>query len=84
MLNKYYVQILSLNKSGGNAQEVKAYNDFATAEEKYCDALSQYCGNEQTGYCVISILDSYGRPMNGYIFTINHLPDPNATPESEG
>ena len=76
MLNKYYVQILSLNLSGGNAQEVKAYADFPTAEKKYCDALSQYCGNDQTGYCVISIIDPYGRIMPGYTFTINHLPDP--------
>lgn len=82
MLNKYFVQILSLNKSSGNAQEVKPYDDFTTAEEKYCDALSQYCGNPQTGYCVISILDPYGRPMKDYTFTIDHLPKPE--PETEG
>lgn len=74
MLNKYYVQILCVNQSGGNSQEIKPYDTFEKAEEKYCDALSQYCGNPQTGYCIISIINPYGGVLKGYQFTINHLP----------
>ena len=81
MLNKYYVLVLSLNKSGGNAQEVKAYGTYNEAEEKYFDACSSYGGNEQTGYVIIQMLNTYGRVVPERSVTINRLPEPEPTPE---
>lgn len=73
MLTKYYVLILSLNKSGGNAQEVKAYDTYEKAEEKYFDALSSYGGNPQTGYAHVAMLDTYGREIKDRAVNINRL-----------
>ena len=74
MLNKYYVQILSLNKSGGNSEEIIRLDTYEAAEAKYYDKCSSYCGNAQTGYVVIQFLDSYGRTI--LRAEINHLPEP--------
>ena len=83
MLNKYYVLVLSLNKSGGNSQEVKAYGTYNEAEEKYFDECSSYGGNAQTGYVVIQMLNPYGRVVPERSVTINRLPEPEPTPEPE-
>ena len=83
MLNKYYVLVLSLNKSGGNSQEVKSYDTYETAEEKYFDACSSYGGNAQTGYVYIAMLDTYGRPVPERSVTIDRLPKPEPEPTPE-
>lgn len=74
MLNKYYVQVLSLNKSGGNSEEIIRKDDYNSAESTYYDKCSSYAGNAQTGYVVISLLDPYGRPLK--TATIDRLPQP--------
>lgn len=75
MLNKYYVLVLSLNKSGGNAEEIERKDTYESAESKYYDKCSSYAGNAQTGYVVIQLLDGYGRIMKSA--TIDRLPAPN-------
>jgi hypothetical protein len=79
MLNKYYVLILSLNKSGGNSEEITRKDDLTSAENLFYDKCSQYGGNAQTGYVVVSLLDPYGRAIKTE--TIDRLPAPE--PESE-
>ena len=74
MLNKFYVLILSLNKSGGNSEEIIRKDDYNSAESTYFDKCSSYAGNAQTGFVVIQLLDGYGRPIKGE--TINRLPEP--------
>lgn len=80
MLGKYYVLILSLNKSGGNAEEITRKDDLTSAENLFYDKCSQYGGNAQTGYVVVSLLDMYGRIIKSE--TIDRLPTPE--PEVEG
>lgn len=80
MLNKYYVLILSLNKSGGNSEEITRKDDLTSAENLFYDKCSSYGGNPQTGYVVVSILDMYGRTIKSE--TIDRLPAPE--PEVEG
>ena len=79
MLNKYYVLVLSINKSGGNAEEIQRFDDYNSAESKYYDKCSAYAGNDQTGYVVIELLDGYGRSI--MTATIDRLPQPE--PETE-
>lgn len=74
MLTKYYVLILSLNKSGGNAEEITRKDDLTSAENLFYDKCSQYGGNAQTGYVVVSLLDMYGRIIKSE--TIDRLPAP--------
>jgi hypothetical protein len=74
MLNKYYVLILSLNKSGGNAEEITRKETLTEAENLFYDKCSQYGGNAQTGYVVVSLLDMYGRIIKSE--TIDRLPAP--------
>lgn len=74
MLGKYYVLILSLNKSGGNAEEITRKDDLTSAENLFYDKCSQYGGNAQTGYVVVSLLDMYGRIIKSE--TIDRLPAP--------
>ena len=76
MLNKYYVLVLSINKSGGNSEEISRHDTYNDAEEKYYDKCSSYAGNVQTGYVVIQLLDGYGRVVNGKTATIDRLPTP--------
>lgn len=76
MLNKFYVLVLSLNKSGGNSEEITRHDDYNSAENKYFDKCSQLAGNAQTGYVVVQMLDGYGRPINGRTATIDRLPQP--------
>ena len=79
MLNKYYVLILSLNKSGGNSEEITRKDDLTSAEKLFYDKCSQYGGNAQTGYVVVSLLDMYGRIIKSE--TIDRLPAPEPEPE---
>lgn len=79
MLNKYYVLILSLNKSGGNSEEITRKDDLTSAENFFYDKCSQYGGNAQTGYVVVSLLDMYGRIIKSE--TIDRLPAPEPEPE---
>ena len=79
MLGKYYVLILSLNKSGGNAEDITRKETLTEAENLFYDKCSQYGGNAQTGYVVVSLLDMYGRIIKSE--TIDRLPAPE--PESE-
>lgn len=74
MLNKYYVLVLSLNKSGGNSEEITRKDDYNSAESLYYDKCSSYAGNAQTGYVVIQLLDPYGRSI--LTATIDRLPEP--------
>lgn len=78
MLNKYYVLVLSLNKSGGNSEEITRHDDYESAESKYFDKCSNYAGNAQTGYVVIQLLDQYGRAIKSE--TIDRLPHPEPEP----
>lgn len=80
MLGKYYVLILSLNKSGGNAEEITRKETLTDAENLFYDKCSAYGGNPSTGYVVVSILDMYGRTIKSE--TIDRLPTPE--PEVEG
>ena len=81
MLNKYYVLVLSLNKSGGNSEEITRHDTYESAESKYYYKGSNYAGNAQTGYVVIQLLDGYGRSiMNA---TIDRLPEPEPEPTEE-
>lgn len=79
MLNKFFVLILSLNKSGGNSEEIIRKDDYSSAESTFYDKCSSYAGNAQTGYVVIKLLDGYSRPI--LTATINRLPEPE--PEAE-
>lgn len=81
MLNKFYVLVLTINKSGGNSEEITRHDDYDSAENKYFDKCSQLAGNAQTGYVVIQMLDGYGRPIPGRTATIDRLPKPE--PEAE-
>lgn len=81
MLNKYYVLVLSLNKSGGNSEEIIRKDDYNSAESTYYDKCSNYAGNAQTGYVVIQLLDGYGRAIKSE--TIDRLPHPEPEPETE-
>lgn len=74
MLNKFFVLVLSLNKSGGNSEEIIRKDDYNSAEGTYYDKCSSYAGNAQTGYVVIQLLDPYGRPIK--TATIDRLPQP--------
>lgn len=74
MLNKYYVLVLSLNKSGGNSEETLRKDDYNSAESTYYDKCSSYAGNAQTGYVVIQLLDTYGRTI--LKAEINRMPAP--------
>ena len=56
MLNKFYVLVLSLNKSGGNSEEIIRKDDYNSAERTYYDKCSSYAGNAQTGFVVIKLL----------------------------
>ena len=81
MLEKFYVLVLSLNKSGGNSEEITRHADYESAESKYFDKCSSYAGNAQTGYVVIQLLDGYGRAIKAE--TINRLPEPTPEPDEE-
>lgn len=79
MLGKYYVLVLSLNKSGGNAEDITRKDDLTSAENLFYDKCSQYGGNAQTGYVVVSLLDMYGRIIKSE--TIDRLPAPEQAEE---
>lgn len=74
MLEKFYVLVLSINKSGGNSEEITRHDTYESAESKYFDKCSSYAGNAQTGYVVIQLLDGYGRAIKAE--TINRIPEP--------
>ena len=79
MLNKYYVLVLSLNKSGGNSEEIIRKDTYNEAESKFYDKCSSYAGNDATGYVVIQLLDGYGRAIKSE--TIDRLPSPEPNEE---
>lgn len=81
MLEKFYVLVLSINKSGGNSEEITRHSDYESAENKFYDKCSQMAGNAQTGYVVIQLLDGYGRAIKAE--TINRLPEPTPEPDEE-
>lgn len=74
MLNKHYVEVLSLNKSGGNSEELIRRDDYDSAESLFYDKCSNYAGNAQTGYVVIKLIN----PNGGVLLTatIDRLPKP--------
>lgn len=78
MLEKFYVIVLSINKSGGNSEEISRHDTYEAAESKYFDKCSNYAGNAQTGYVVIQLLDGYGRVVDGKTTTIDRLPEARA------
>ena len=79
MLNKFYVLVLSINKSGGNSEEITRHDDYVSAENKFFDKCSSLAGNAQTGYVVVELLDGYGRAIKTE--TINRLPEPEPNEE---
>lgn len=81
MLEKFYVLVLSLNKSGGNSEEISRHDTYEAAESKFFDKCSNYAGNAQTGYVVIQLLDGYGRAIKAE--TINRLPEPEPSEVTE-
>lgn len=81
MLNKYFVLVLSINKSGGNSEEIIRKDDYNSAESTYYDKCSSYAGNAQTGFVVIKLLDGYGRPIEGRTAMIDRLSQPEAETE---
>ena len=72
MLNKYFLTILSQNKSGGVSQTIDAYDTYKEAEGKWRDKLSQIGGNPQTAYAIFEILDMYGRSMNTNYYVVDN------------
>lgn len=74
MLNKHYVEVLSLNKSGGNSEELIRRDDYNSAESLFYDKCSNYAGNAQTGYVVIKLINPYGGVL--LTATIDRLPKP--------
>ena len=80
MLNKYYVLVLSINKSGGNSEDIIRKDTLVEAENTFFDKCSQYGGNASTGYVVVHLLDPYGRALKTQI--INRLPEPEPEPSS--
>ena len=74
MLNKYYVLVLSINKSGGNSEEITRKDTLTEAENFFYDKCSSFGGNPQTGYVVVQVLDMYGRAIKSE--TIDRLPAP--------
>lgn len=81
MLNKYFIIVLSINKSGGNSEEIIRKDDYNSAESTYYDKCSSYAGNAQTGFVVIKLLDGYGRPIEGRTAMIDRLSQPEAETE---
>ena len=81
MLNKYFLVILSMNKSGGVSQTITAYDTYDEAEDDWRDKMSTIGGNPQTAYAVFEILDPYGRIMNTNNYTVDKLPKPEPTEE---
>ena len=74
MLGKFYVLVLSLNQSGGNAEEVIRKDTYVEAENLFYTKCGQLAPNPATGYIVIELLDEYGRAIK--METINRLPEP--------
>lgn len=83
MLNKWFLVVLTLNKSGGTAQTITAFDTYDDAEDEWRDQMSTVGGNPQTAYAVFEILDPYGRPVGTNIYTVNKLPKPEPEPEPE-
>ena len=79
-MNKYFLVVLSLNKSGGVSQTITAYDDYKSAESKWRDNLSTIGGNPQTAYAIFEILDMYGRVMTTNYYVVDNrepAPEPN-------
>lgn len=74
MLNKYFVLVLSLNKSGGNSEEITRKDTYVEAENLFYTKCGQLAPNPATGYIVIELLDQYGRAIKTE--TIDRLPEP--------
>ena len=74
MLTKYFVLVLSLNKEGGNYEEITRKDTYTEAENLFFTKCSQYAPNPATGYVVVELLDDYGRSLKTE--TINRLPEP--------
>lgn len=79
MLNKFYVLVLSINKSGGNSEEITRKDTLTEAENLFYDKCSALGGNAQTGYVVVQVLDGYGRAIKTE--TIDRLPAPEPNEE---
>ena len=79
MLNKYYVLVLSLNKSGGNSEEITRKDTYEEAENLFYTKCGQLAPNPATGYIVVALLDTYGRAIKSE--TIDRLPKPEPEPE---
>lgn len=77
MLNKFYVLVLSINKSGGNSEEITRKDTMVDAENYFFDKCSQLGGNAQTGYVVVELLDGYGRAIKTQIIDRLPAPEPN-------
>ena len=79
MLNKFYVLVLSINKSGGNSEEITRKGTLVDAQNLFYDKCSQLGGNAQTGYVVVELLDGYGRAIKTEV--IDRLPQPEPNEE---
>lgn len=81
MLTKYFVLVLSLNKEGGNYEEITRKDTLTEAENLFYTKCSQYAPNPATGYVVVELLDEYGRAIKTE--SINRLPEPEAETTEE-
>ena len=81
MLTKYYVLVLSLNKSGGNSEEITRKDTYVEAENLFYTKCGQLAPNPATGYIVVELLDPYGRAIKSE--TIDRLPEPEPTPNED-
>jgi hypothetical protein len=79
MLEKFFVLVLSLNKSGGNSEEITRKDTYVEAENLFYTKCGQLAPNPATGYIVIELLDEYGRAIK--METINRLPEPEPNEE---
>ena len=81
MLNKWFVEVKSLNMSDGNSEEIIRKDTFEEAEITYHDKCSSYLAGKQVKYAVITLVNPYGDAIMKTV--ANHIPDPEPTPDIE-
>ena len=81
MLTKYFVLVLSLNKEGGNYEEITRKDTYTEAENLFFTKCSQYGPNPATGYVVVELLDEYGRAIKTQEINRLPVPEPETTEE---
>lgn len=77
MLEKFYVLVLSINKSGGNSQEITRHADYESAENKFYDKCSQLAG-KRFEFQIFStekglVVETSNAAVKGYHFTVQYV-----------